>query len=168
MAAVGAGLPAPAQELPTSASGPAACLAAAAVVTTGMAAVAAATTIAAVQQSALALPSASAPTSSTRSGGVHGNVQSACGHAAHVLARQDAAPHRHHHAQRLAKHDCAHGPIARLPPHFESLGIDAQLAAVQVAMCMQFDIACVLALLCTLGLVWHLDLVMSCNVGICL
>ncbi len=54
--------------------------------------------------------------------------------AAPVLATGHiAAPHRHHHAQRLAKHDCAHGPIARLPPRLESLGIDAQLAAVQVA-----------------------------------
>ena len=134
MAAVGAMQLASVQHAAVmGAAAPSACLVAAAVMSSGVAAAAAAT--AAVAQRAVhavALEKPSTAACRQRGDSAHNSARSAHAPAAPVPVLCEFLAHKHHHAQRLAKHDCAHGPIARLPADLASLGIDAQLAAVQV------------------------------------
>ena len=133
MAAVGALQLAPLQETFSCAAAPAACLAAVAMSTEVAAAAAAA-----AQQAVHAVAIATASVAANRQHGAdeHNNSRSAYAPAAPTASPHEHPAHKHHHAQRLAKHDCAHGHIAHLPPQLASLDIDAQLAAVQVSRIM--------------------------------
>ena len=116
----------------------AACIAAVAVASSGVAAAAVATaaaaiTAAATQQALHAVTFATVSAADRQHGDVaFQSLRSAHAVAAPLPASHHLPAHKHHHAQRLAKHDCTHGPIAHLPLQLATLDVDAQLAAVQV------------------------------------